>query len=59
MSIVKEIQHGNVKLSLDDTYCKEQTNEEAKEVLERVSALIYRAMKEKEKDCNQDSSKTE
>lgn len=43
--IVKVVQSGSVKMYFHDDYCRNKTPEEVKEILDRISAIIYPALK--------------
>lgn len=43
--IVKVVQSGSVKMYFHDDYCRNKTPEEVKAILDRISAIIYPALK--------------
>ena len=40
MAIIKEIQKGNLKITIHDDYCKDKTPDEIQEIIDHVSRRI-------------------
>lgn len=43
MAIIETIKSGNCTIYIDDTYCKDKTKEDNKQILERIGDLYYKA----------------